>query len=314
MNSVFMSNVLQNLKYRLVYGFFWLLSLLPMAVLYVISDFIYLIVYYVVRYRRNVVRQNIAGSFPDKDKAYVTEVERGFYHFFCDYIVENIKLFSMSKKEMMKRMTFSGLDDARQRFENGKDFLFLYLGHYGNWEWIASLQYWMPYAHCTQIYHPLYNKIADKIFIDLREQYGGECIPMKKTLRRILQMKKEGLKVVVGFISDQLPKWNSIHHFTHFLNRETAVFTGTEEISKKIGAMVYYGRMTRPKRGYYHCDLILMTDSPEQFEDFDLTDMYMRMLETDIVENPAIWLWSHKRWRRTKERWLERQKAGLHNG
>ena len=137
---------------------------------------------------------------------------------------------------------------------------------------------------------------------------------MKKTLRRILQMKKEGLKVVVGFISDQLPKWNSIHHFTHFLNRETAVFTGTEEISKKIGAMVYYGRMTRPKRGYYHCDLILMTDSPEQFEDFDLTDMYMRMLEADIVENPAIWLWSHKRWRRTKERWLERQKAGLHNG
>ena len=129
MNSVFMSNVLQNLNYRLVYGFFWLLSLLPMAVLYVISDFIYLIVYYVVRYRRNVVRQNIAGSFPDKDKAYLTEVERGFYHFFCDYIVENIKLFSMSKKEMMKRMTFSGLDDARQRFENGKDFLFLYLGH-----------------------------------------------------------------------------------------------------------------------------------------------------------------------------------------
>ena len=112
MNSVFMSNVLQNLNYRLVYGFFWLLSLLPMAVLYVISDFIYLIVYYVVRYRRNVVRQNIAGSFPDKDKAYLTEVERGFYHFFCDYIVENIKLFSMSKKEMMKRMTFSGLDDA----------------------------------------------------------------------------------------------------------------------------------------------------------------------------------------------------------
>jgi KDO2-lipid IV(A) lauroyltransferase len=168
----------------------------------------------------------------------------------------------------------------------------------------------MPYAHCSQIYHPLYNKVSDRIFLKLREQYGGECIPMKKTLRRILEIKKNGENVVVGFISDQQPKWNSIHHFSPFLNRETAVFTGTEVLAKKLGAMVYYARVTRPSRGHYHCEFIPMTHTPADYKDFDLTDLYMSMLEKDIRTNPHLWLWTHKRWRRTKEEWLRRQQEG----
>lgn len=258
------------------------------------------------RYRNKIVRQNLEQSFPNKSKDEIRRIENDFYHLLCDYMVEDLKLFSMSKKTMMKRMTFSGLDSIKDGFDNGKDYMFAYLGHFGNWEWIASLQYWMPYAHCSQIYHPLYNKVSDRIFLKLREQYGGECIPMKQTLRRILEIHKNGEKVVVGFISDQLPKWNSIHHFSPFLNRETAVFTGTEQIGKRLGAMIYYAHVTRPKRGYYHCEFVPMTHEPKSFQDFELTDLYMKMLEEDICKTPHMWLWTHKRWRRTKEQWIKR--------
>lgn len=295
------------MAYHFFYGLFWLISLLPLRMLYILSDLVYPIVKRI--YRRKVVDDNLAKSFPEKTEEERDKIANNFYHILCDYFAEDIKLFSMSKKEMMKRMTFSGLEHIKDGFDNGKDYMFAYLGHFGNWEWIASLQYWMPYAHCSQIYHPLYNKVSDRIFLKLREQYGGECIPMKKTLRRILEIKRNGENVVVGFISDQQPKWESIHHFTPFLNRETAVFTGTEVLAKKLGAMVYYAHVTRPRRGYYHCEFVPMTHTPAEYPDFDLTDLYMKMLEKDICTTPHMWLWTHKRWRRTKEEWLKRQKS-----
>ncbi len=297
------------MKYHFFYTLFWLISLLPLRLLYVLSDLAYPIVRR--RYRSSIVRDNLAKSFPEKSDKEREQIAKDYYHLLCDYIAEDIKLFSMSRKTMMRRMTFSGLEHIKSGFDSGKDYMFAYLGHFGNWEWIASLQYWMPYAHCSQIYHPLYNKVSDRIFLELREQYGGECIPMKKTLRRILEIKSRGEKVVVGFISDQLPKWNSIHHFSPFLHRETAVFTGTEVLAKKLNAMVYYARVTRPRRGYYHCEFIPMTHEAKSYADFELTDLYMRMLEEDIRRTPHLWLWTHKRWRRTKEQWLERQKQGL---
>jgi KDO2-lipid IV(A) lauroyltransferase len=295
------------MAYHFFYGLFWLISLLPLRMLYILSDLVYPIVKRT--YRRKVVDDNLAKSFPEKTEEERDKIANNFYHILCDYFAEDTKLFSMSKKEMMKRMTFSGLEHIKNGFDNGKDYMFAYLGHFGNWEWIASLQYWMPYAHCSQIYHPLYNKVSDRIFLKLREQYGGECIPMKKTLRRILEIKRNGENVVVGFISDQQPKWESIHHFTPFLNRETAVFTGTEVLAKKLGAMVYYAHVTRPRRGYYHCEFVPMTHTPAEYPDFDLTDQYMKMLEKDICTTPHMWLWTHKRWRRTKEEWLKRQKS-----
>lgn len=291
--------------YRIYIFLFKLLSLLPLRALYVLSDITCLFVRRF--YRRGIVRQNLKSAFPEKGEKERMKIEKDFYRLLCDYVVEDIKQFSMSKKQMMRRMTFGGLENIDNGFGQGKDYMFAYLGHFGNWEWIASLQYWMPNAHCSQIYHPLYNKAADRMFLQLRQRYGGECIPMKKTLKRILEIKGGGEKVVVGFIADQLPKWNSIHHFTRFLNHDTAVFTGAEQIGKKLNAMFYYARVTRPKRGYYHCEFIPMTHSPKDFTDYELTDIYMRMLEEDIRRTPHLWLWTHKRWRRTKEQWLKRQ-------
>ena len=239
--------------YYLVFFFWYLLSLLPLRVLYFISDVLFVPLFYVLKYRLGIVHRNIAGSFPEKTEEEIQKIEKEFYHFFCDYVVETIKLFSMSKKQMMKRMTFSGLDEVRAELDKaGKKCCFLYLGHYCNWEYVASLQYWFPEIHCGQIYHPLYNKAFDKLFLRLRGQFGGESIPMKETLRRLVTLSRGEKKVMIGFISDQAPGWEGMNHWTTFLNRDTAFFQGTERIGRRLDAAVYYVKITRVKRGYYH--------------------------------------------------------------
>lgn len=302
-----------KIVYFFTFCFWYLLSLLPLGILYLFSNLLYYPLYYCIRYRRHIVRKNLIGSFPEKDLKEIIGIEKKFYQFFCDYVVETIKLFTISKKQLMNRMTFEGIDVITNEMEkNDKDLCFVYLGHYGNWEWIASLAYWTPDDFlCAQIYHPLRNKAFDKLFLNLRNQFGGECIPMKVTLRRILELKKARQKTIIGFISDQLPKWSSIHHFTPFLHRETATFTGTEQMGKKFGAIIYYAEVTRPKRGYYHCTFKKLVENPSALPDFEITDNYASRLEEMIQKTPYLWLWSHDRWKRTKEEYERRQREGI---
>ena len=297
------------MAYRFFHTIFWLLSLLPLRVHYVLSDIVYLVVYYLARYRRDVVRQNLDEAFPEKTKHERTQIERRFYHALCDYFAEDVKLLSISRKQMQRRMTFSGLEHVRSLYSENRHLVFAYLGHIGNWEWIASLQYWLSEVHCTQIYHKLYNDVSERMFLEVREGFGGECIDMKSAFRRLLQLSHQGTDTICGFISDQQPKWSAIHHFTPFLHHDTAVFIGTEHIAKRLDAAIVYARVTRPRRGYYHCEFIPITDCPKDYPDYELTDRYMQLLEEDIRQAPHLWLWSHKRWSRTKEEWLRRQQA-----
>lgn len=309
-NGTFMA----NLGYYVLYGIWYALSLLPFWILYLISDFFFLVVYYLVRYRRKVVRDNLSQSFPEKSLSEIIAIEKRFYHFFCDYIVETLKMCSISDKEMSKRMVFRGLkQEAVDIFEKEKKgFIFLYLGHYGNWEWITSVVKSIPdYAFGGQIYHPLYNKLFDRLFLNIRSRFGGECIPMKQTLRKVIELRRQSKPTVIGFISDQLPKWNSIHFFVPFLHRDTAVFTGAEQIGKQVGAAYFFAEIKRPKRGYYECTFHRMEPLDPAQTEFDMTVMFMNRLEKMIQETPELWLWTHKRWKRTKEEWLERQKKGI---
>lgn len=293
-------------KYQFIKSLLWLISLLPFPVLYAFADFASL---FVRRYyRRKTVRNNLRSAFPEKTAQELAQIERKFYHQFCDNFVEDIKMLSMSKQEMMRRMTFSGLDEAKKRHDAGQQLHFLYLSHFGNWEWISSINYYtQPWCTSGQVYHHIYNKVMNQLFLDLRGQYGGVNIEMKETFRRILQLRKQDKNYVIGFISDQQPKWNSIHHFVPFLNHDTAVFIGAEHIARKVDAFMMYGRMSRPKRGYYHLDIIPMEDHPATVPENTLTDWYFRLLEEDIKAHPEMWLWTHKRWSRTKEEWLRRQ-------
>jgi len=303
-----------KITYYIIGGIWWLLSLLPLKILYLFSDMLYVLVHHVIGYRKKIVRKNLTNSFPEKSLDEIKQIEKGFYHFFCDYIVETIKQFSISKEEMKKRMVISGVEEMKDRMEKeNKTFCFIYLGHFCNWEWIASLPYWVPNdILCAQIYHPLYNKAFDKLFLRIRNKFGGECIPMKETLRRIIELRRAKQKTIIGFISDQAPKWNSIHHFVDFLNQETPVFIGTEKIAKQVDALVYYGDVRRVKRGFYTCEFKPMTEKPvKEIPDWELTDAYAHLLEEMISRHPDFWLWSHNRWKRTKEEWLRRKAESL---
>lgn len=303
-----------KLLYYLFYAGWYLLSLLPFWLLYLISDGLYYLLYHVVRYRRRVVRKNLVNSFPEKSEAEIVRIEKEFYAFFCDCAVETIKQFSMSEAEMKRRMTFTGIDELqRDMRERGTNFAFIYLGHYCNWEWIASMAMAFDKDITSgQIYHPLYNKAFDRLFLDLRSRYGGVCIPMKETLRRIIEWKREKRNMVIGFISDQAPKWNSIHHFTPFLNQDTPVFIGTEKIGRQVNAVIYFADVTRPRRGYYECRLYRMVDDVNALKEFEVTDIYMQHLEAMIRRAPQYWLWSHNRWKRTRQEWERRMQAASH--
>ena len=243
-----------KILYYLAYG----LSLLPLWILYGISDFIYLIVYHVIKYRRPLVFKNMSDAFPEKTEEEIHAIERHFYHWFCDYLVETVKLFSISQRELKRRMVFKGTDIVDSIVKDGQSCA-VYLGHYCNWEWITSLPLWVtPEAQCGQIYHALENSKTDQILLNLRQRMGAVCIPMAETLRRIIKFKQEGRQVVIGYISDQVPFWNNIHHWLDFLNHDTPVLTGTERLAKQTGHAVLYLDVTRPKRGYYVAEFKLI--------------------------------------------------------
>lgn len=292
--------------YYILLGVWCLFSLLPLRIHYIISDFLFWLLYKVIGYRRRVVWKNLSASFPEKSQAEQEEIERGFYHFLCDYFVETVKMMTISKKEIKKRMVFKGIEDLDEVIESGQS-IALYLGHYCNWEWVTSMPLWVtPKVQCGQIYHPLENKYFDKLLLRSRQRLDALCISMQDTLREVVRYKREGQPIMIGYISDQAPNWVNIHHWVDFLNQDTPVFTGTERIVKKMNHAVFYVDMRRIKRGYYEAEFKLMTRAPKELEDFKLTDMYFDMLEKSIRRAPEFWLWSHNRWKRTRKEFNER--------
>ena len=292
--------------YYIVLAVWYLLSLLPMKVHYMISDLLFWLLYGLLGYRRKVVRENLTTSFPEKSEEERLRIERGFYRFFCDYLVESVKLMTMSKENLKKRMTFKGTELVNEVIESGQSCA-VYLGHLCNWEWVTSLPLWVtPKAQCGQIYHPLENKDFDRLFLRSRQRMGAVCIPMQDTLRKILDFRKAGQSVVIGYISDQVPFWTNIHHWVDFLHHDTPVLTGTERIARKVNHAVFFLDVRRIRRGYYEAEFKLITREPQTKQEYEITDIYYQMLEQRIRQTPEFWLWSHNRWKRTREEFNER--------
>lgn len=298
-----------KLLYYPIYALVWLFSRLPMSVLYLLSDMLFLPVYHVIRYRRKLVQRQLADSFPEKSAPERRQIEKRFYHFLCDLVVEYIKLITITPQEMMRRVQFPGLAEAIQTAEEGKKtFCFFYLGHYCNWEWLASYALWVaPGWKASQIYHPLKNGVMDRFMLRVRTKFGGGCVPMKETLRHILTTRRNKGKELMAFIADQSPKWEAMHHWTDFLHHPTSFFIGTEKIGKQVDAAIYYVRVTRPKRGHYVGEVVPITATPSQCPDYDITDRYAQLLEQQIRECPELWLWTHNRWKRTRQEWESRK-------
>ncbi|MEG1563894.1 MAG: lysophospholipid acyltransferase family protein [Bacteroides sp.] len=294
--------------YYLNFFFWYIASLLPLRLLYVVSDLLFFPLYHWVRYRRRVVRKNLLESFPEKELTEILRIERGFYHHFCDYTMETIKSFSMSERQMRRRMTFGGIEKLNELMKE-RDCV-VYLGHYCNWEWISSLPLHLDAANDVvvgQIYHRLESPAFDKLFLRMRARFKAVNIEMFSALRQLIRYKQANKRFVIGFISDQSPNWNFINMWTPFLHHPSSFFVGAESMAKATNAAVAYFDVRRLKRGYYHADFVLMTEEPKTFANYDITVEYAKLLEKTICGAPQYWLWSHNRWKRTYEEYLERK-------
>ena len=298
--------------YYILLSIWYLMSLLPFWVLYGVSDFLYLIGYRLWGYRKKLVRKHLAECFPEKGEAERRKIEREFYHWFCDYLVETLKLLTISKENVKRRMRFENVEMMKHSFDKGQN-VSIFLGHYCNWEWVSSItvnyECYLDKVVFGQIYHKLENEAMDKVFLKLRGRMGAVSIPMAETLRKIVDIRKHNQQWIIGFIADQVPMWNNIHLWLDFLHHDTPVFTGTERIARKFDTDVYYLDVRRERRGYYVARYELLVEHASQSSESELTIRYFSLLEKSIRRQPAFYLWTHNRWKRTHEEYNIRYDA-----
>lgn len=289
------------MTYYLLSFFLRLFSYVPFCLLYIISDGLYFFVYYIFRYRRRIVRKNLTESFPEKSEHDIKEIEKNFYSFFTDNILESLKMFTISRKEMIQRVKFMNVEEVNALMRSGKS-VSLFLGHYSNWEWMSSIPLHIDKNVIgAQIYHKLSNKNMDRLMLYIRERMGAVCIEMHKTARYVTELATENKICIIGFIADQSPRKKDSRHFLHFLNHNTPVLTGTEKITKHYDFEAFFLDVKRVKRGYYEARFVKMHDNPKSLPDFELTAIYYQMLEKCIRTQPELYLWSHNRFRNAEK-------------
>lgn len=286
---------MQLLLYIIVFPILWILSILPTRILYVFSTFIYFWVYYVFGYRKKVVNENLNLCFPEKSKKEIKTIEKKFYQHMCDMLVESIKSISISEAEMKRRFKFTNIEEIHKAEKANKSIM-LMCAHYGSWEWIFILQKYVSFDGYA-IYKRIENKYFDRLVRKIRNKYNTYLITNKETVFTLRQHKEEGKMGIYGFLSDQSPKVNSAHHWKEFMNIKVPVYTGAEKLSKEMDMAVMFFKTKKVKRGYYETTFETVTLSPNEYEDYQITDMFITYLEGLINEAPEYYLWTHKRWK-----------------
>lgn len=292
----------RRIGYKLGDGGMWLLSHLPLGVLYPFGFAMYGLLYYVVRYRRKVVMKNLTESFPEKTREQLRETAKDFYLNFADYMVETIRLGGMSEREIRSRITYEDLEIVERYLEEKRPVV-AYFSHCFNWEWVTSLGVVADVegSERSQVYRPLKSKWMDAYMLRIRERFGARCYAKATVFRELLRRRKEGVTTFTGFMSDQKPSHNDPGYITMLLNHPTAMITGTATVAQKLGAAVVYFDMTKLHRGRYHVRIVPIADDASAMAPDEITERYTRLLESNIRRQPSIWLWTHKRWKHPVE-------------
>ncbi len=274
--------------------FLKLFSRLPLGVLYAFTDLVYLLVYYVFKYRKRVVLMNLRHSFPDKSEEEIRRIAKEFYIRFSEYAAETIKAISISEKEITHRVKFLNVPVVQPYADKGQSII-LAGTHQFNWEWALLTGCLVLPFPVDAVYQRLSNKNFDKLMLDTRGKFGGQPIESKQIIRTILKTKDRVKAVAI--MADQSPKKKSVKYWTEFMHQETAFFTGPEQIAMALKYPVFFYRMMRIKRGYYTVELIKLTDPPYDKDSHVILDLYVKHTQQLIEDDPAGYLWSHKRWK-----------------
>ncbi|MFN7117621.1 MAG: lysophospholipid acyltransferase family protein [Saprospiraceae bacterium] len=273
-------------------------SLLPLPLLYVLSDFLYLLLYRLIGYRKKVVRTNLKNSFPDKSEAERLSIERKFYRHLFDLMVEAIRNFSIPKAELLRRCPVTN-PEIFEYYKQLNKKIIIVAGHYNNWE-LAAIACGLQIIYPTMgIYSPFSDKFMNERAIASRGRFGMELVS-KKLVKDYFERNKNRLSAVM-FGADQSPSNAAKAYWTTFLNQDTAVMFGTEKYAVEYDYAVVYGHVQKLRRGYYQMTFIPLEDHPTTAPYGSISEKHTRMLEQHILEAPEYWLWTHKRWKRKRE-------------
>jgi len=286
---------MQAVLFYLQLPFLYLLSVLPFPLLYLFSDFVYVLLYYVIGYRKGIVKQNLQRSFPQKTGKEIHALRKAYYHYFCDLFLETFKTLTISKKAMLRHCYMTpetiGLFD---KLDAEKQSCIIVMGHFGNWEWGGNTFSLSCKQQLYVIYHPVSNKHFDSLLKNMRQRFATRLIPMKETFREMMANRHH--VSATAFIADQTPPPENAY-WTTFLNQDTPVFWGTERIARKLNYPVIYTSIHRIRRGYYEMRAEILCENPSAAADGEISQLHTRRLEQDIINQPEIWLWSHRRWK-----------------
>lgn len=286
---------MQRLVYILAYPIIWIVSKFPMPLLYFTSDVIFVLLYHLIGYRKKVVKDNLHLVFPNKSKKEISGITKKFYHHLCDMLLESVKSLSISEEELKKRFTFANLEEIH-RLERSEKSVILMLGHYASWEWIFIMQRYVNHKGYA-VYKKIENKYFDKLIRSIRAKYDTHLITTKETIHKLGAAKIRGELTINGFASDQSAKHWKASHWKEFMGIKVPVITGAEMLAKKLDMAVVFMAVRKVRRGHYEATFKTIAEDARSFEDFEITDRFFELLEEQIREEPAYYLWTHKRWK-----------------
>ncbi len=277
--------------YYIVFGILYVISLLPLRVLYLLSGFCYFVTYHVARYRKEVVYKNLALAFPQKTPTQINAVARQFYKDFWDNWIEALKLMSISATSLRKRMS-GNLDELHKAYASGS--CYVLLGHQFNWEW-ANAFVTLQGVKTLCVYSPLSNGVFNRLFLYIRSRFGSVLLPFNDMRRAMLPFRNS--TYLLALMADQSPPLPAKSHWLQFFNSPTAFLKGPERGAQLGNMAVVFVAISKPRRGHYHLSASLLTENAGVLPPGELTKRYAQHLERSIHQQPSLYLWSHNRWK-----------------
>ncbi len=286
---------MQFIVYIIAFPLLWLISILPFRLFYLFSDFVCFLVYRIIRYRKSVVRENLALTFPHLSKAERKVIEKKFYHHMCDMFLEMVKTLSITPEEMEKRFHVTNIELVQDYARRGKSVI-LVASHYASYEWLLTINPKLGFQGIA-VYKKIANPYFDKLIRKIRSKYNTELVETRKAIPTMAQNQRDGKLSMYGLASDQSPKLDRIFHSMKFMGIEVPVHTGAEMLAKKYDLSVIMVKVKKVSRGHYEATFLTIADNPHDYKNFDITEKYLNEVEKQILEAPEFYLWTHKRWK-----------------
>ena len=286
---------MQFLIYSISFPFLWIISKLPFRLFYWFSDCIYILVYYIIGYRKKIVRNNILIALPHISEEKRLVIEKKFYHHMCDMFLEMIKTMSISSEEMKERFKITNIELLKEYEQKNKSIILL-AAHYASWEWLLSINESTSFK-CYGVYKKVNNKYFDAKVRAIRSKFKSILVTTDNTIALINDNEKNGIMSLYGLASDQSPQVHKTFHWQQFMGITVPVHTGAEMLAKRYDLEVVFAKVKKVKRGYYEATFVPIANNPKSIPDYEITDAYLKEVEQQILEAPEFYFWTHKRWK-----------------